>query len=156
MDTYQSPSGGVLLKRLKAMEGKGTKGLSLMLVSLSALPTASAGEDFWNDLDDALTDYKNRYDAQLFEISKPDRALLIKISELGEVAIISDLKVAILRLIQNYFSEHFGCFAHRVCDAIHLFIHGHIGRISIPNRRPTFGGPLQRGTGCEQRLRATT
>ena len=90
------------------MEGKPSQGLSLMLVSLSALPGGDEYDDFWGELDDFLFDYKARYDGELFELSLADRALLVKMSEQGEVGMISDLKVSILRLIQQHFPENFG------------------------------------------------
>ncbi|MFQ5765804.1 MAG: hypothetical protein ACE5GT_12835 [Rhodospirillales bacterium] len=108
MARHKSPPGAALLTRLQGMEGKAPRGLSLILISLSALPTASADEEFWDELEEFLVDYKNRYDAELYELSLVDRALLIKMSEHAQVGMVSDLKVSILRLIQQYFSEHFG------------------------------------------------
>lgn len=108
MARHKAPPGAALLKRLHGMEGKAPRGLSLILVSLSALPTDSADDDFWGELDDFLVDYKNRYDAELYELSLADRAILIRMSEHGEVGIISDLKVSVLRLIQQFFPENFG------------------------------------------------
>ena len=90
------------------MEGKPPTGLSLMLISLSVLPTATVDEEFWEELDEFLLDYKTRYDAELYELSLADRAILIKMTEHTEVGMISDLKVSTLRLIQQYFPENFG------------------------------------------------
>ncbi len=108
MARHKAPPGATLLKRLHGMEGKPPRGLSLMMISLSALPTDNADNDFWGELDDFLVDYKNRYDAELYELSLADRAILIKLSEQGEVGMIQDLKVSVLRLIQQYFPENFG------------------------------------------------
>ena len=108
MARHKAPPGATLLKRLHDMEGKPAKGLSLMLISLSALPTADADDDFWGELDDFLVEYKDRYGAELYELSLADRALLLKMSEQGEVGMISDLKVSVLRLIQQHLPEHFG------------------------------------------------
>ncbi len=108
MARHKAPPGATLLKRLHDMEEKPVKGLSLMLISLSALPTADADEDFWGELDDFLIEYKNRHAAELYELSLADRAMLLKMSEQGKVGIISDLKVSVLRLIQQHFPEHFG------------------------------------------------
>jgi len=90
------------------MEGKAPTGLSLMLISLSVLPTSTVDEEFWEELDEFLLDYKTRYDAELYELSLADRAILIKMTEHTEVGMISDLKVSTLRLIQQYFPENFG------------------------------------------------
>jgi hypothetical protein len=108
MARHKAPPGASLLKRLRDMEGKPSKGLSLLMISLSALPTDNDEDDFWGELDDFLVDYKNRYDAELYELSLADRAILIKMSEQGEVGMISDLKVSVLRLIQQFFPENFG------------------------------------------------
>ena len=43
-----------------------------------------------------------------YELSLADWALLAKMSEHAEVGMISDIKVSILRLIQQHFPEHFG------------------------------------------------
>ena len=108
MARHKAPPGATLLKRLQGMEGKPPRGLSLIMISLSALPTDNEDDDFWGELDDFLVDYKNRYDADLYELSLADRAVLIKMSEQGEVGMISDLKVSVLRLIQQFFPENFG------------------------------------------------
>ncbi len=108
MARHKSPPGAVLLQRLKGLENKPSKGLSLMLVSLGALPTADPEAEFWGELDDFLVEYKARYEAELYELSLADRAVLAKMSEHAEVGMISDIKVSILRLIQQFFPEHFG------------------------------------------------
>ena len=108
MVKQKAPPGATLLKRLSDMEGNPPRGLSLIMISLSALPTDDADDDFWGDLDDFLVDYKNRYDADLYELSLADRAILIRMSEQSEVRMISGLKVSVLRLIQHNFPENFG------------------------------------------------
>ncbi len=108
MARHKSPPGAILLKRLQGLESKPSKGLSLMLVSLGALPTSDQEAEFWGELDDFLIEYKARYDAELYELSLADRAILAKMSEHAEVGMISDIKVSILRLIQQCFPEHFG------------------------------------------------
>ena len=108
MVRQKAPPGASLLKRLRGMEGKPSQGLSLMLVSLSALPAGDEDDDFWGELDDFLVEFKARYDGELYELSLADRALVVKMSEQGEVGIISDLKVSVLRLIQQHFPENFG------------------------------------------------
>ena len=99
MVKQKAPPGATLLKRLNDMEGPPSRGLSLIMISLSALPTDDADDDFWGDLDDFLVDYKNRYDADLYELSLADRAILIRMAEQSEVRMISGLKVSVLRLI---------------------------------------------------------
>lgn len=108
MTKHKAPPGATLLKRLQTLDAKSAQGLSLILLSLSALPTGDTEEDFWKGIDDLLWGYKERYEGELYELSQADRALLIKFSEYSEIGMLSDLKVAILRLIQQYLPEHFG------------------------------------------------
>ncbi|MBC8337944.1 MAG: hypothetical protein H8E39_04575 [Alphaproteobacteria bacterium] len=107
MARHKAPPGAVLLKRLKGMEGKPSQGLSLMLVSLSALPSEEEDE-FWGQLDEFLVEFKARYEGELYELSLVDRAILVKMSETAEVGMISDIKVSVLRLVQQLYPEHFG------------------------------------------------
>ena len=108
MVRQKSPPGAVLLTRLRGLEGKPSQGWFLMLLSLSALPATIEDEEFWDDLDEYLVDFKTRYEGELYELSLADRAIMVKMSEQGEVGIISDLKVTVLRLIQRYFPDNFG------------------------------------------------
>ena len=57
MAKHKSPPGAVLLKRLKGLENKPSKGLSLMLISLGALPTSDPDAEFWGELDDFLVEH---------------------------------------------------------------------------------------------------
>ena len=108
MARQKAPPGATLLKRLHDLEGKPPKGLALMLISLGALPSDDEEEDFWGDLDDFLVDYKGRYEAEIYELSLANRAVLVKMSEQAEVGMISDVKVSVLRLIQQHYPENFG------------------------------------------------
>ncbi|MDA0304856.1 MAG: hypothetical protein O3B76_01000 [Proteobacteria bacterium] len=90
------------------MEGKPSQGNSLMLLSLSGLPVSDEDEEFWDGLDESLLDFRTRYDGELFELSLSDRAILVRMSEQGEVGMISDMKLSVLRLIQQHFPENFG------------------------------------------------
>ena len=55
MARHKSPPGAVLLKRPKELEGK-SSGMSLMLISLTALPTDDEDDKFWGELDDFFTE----------------------------------------------------------------------------------------------------
>jgi hypothetical protein len=107
MARQKSPPGAALLKRLQGLDGKPPPGLSLMLVSLSALPSDEE-DDFWAELENFLIDFKTRYEGELFELSLTERAILVKMSEQAEVGMISDIKVSVLRLVQQLYPEHFG------------------------------------------------
>lgn len=105
----KAPPGSELLKRLQMMEGQPTRAYTeMLLLSVGVLPLSTATDEFWQDFEKTLLDYKERYHAALYELSPADRAFLIKITEANQVRIISDLKVEILRLIQTYFPENFG------------------------------------------------
>jgi hypothetical protein len=99
MARYKAPPGAALLKRLRGLEGKPPQGMSLMLISLNALPSDES-DDFWGRLDEFLVEFKCRYEAELFELSLVDRAILVKMTEHAEVGMISDIKVSVLRMVQ--------------------------------------------------------
>ena len=107
MARHKAPPGAVLLKRLKGLEGKSSQGLSLLLISLSALPSEEEGK-FWGELDEYLIEFKARYECELYELSLGERAVLVKMTEQAEVGMISDIKVSILRLVQQLYPEYFG------------------------------------------------
>ena len=107
MARHKSPPGADLLKRLQGLEGKPSQGFSLMLISLNALPSEEE-DDFWGELDDFLVEFKARYEAELYELSLGERAVLVKMTEQAEVGMISDIKVSVLRLVQQLYPEHFG------------------------------------------------
>jgi hypothetical protein len=107
MARYKAPPGAALLTRLRGLEGKPPQGLSLLLISLNALPSDES-DDFWGRLDEFLVEFKGRYDAELFELSLVDRAILVKMTEHAEVGMISDIKVSVLRMVQQQYPEHFG------------------------------------------------
>ena len=107
MARHKAPPGAVLLKRLQGLEGKPSQGFSLLLISLSALPSEEEDE-FWGELDDFLVDFKTRYEGELYELSLGERAVLVKMTEQAEVGMISDIKVSVLRMVQQLYPEHFG------------------------------------------------
>ena len=107
MARHKAPPGAVLLKRLKGLEGKSSQGLSLLLISLSALPSEEE-DKFWGELDEYLIEFKARYECELYELSLGERAVLVKMTEQAEVGMISDIKVSILRLVQQLYPEYFG------------------------------------------------
>ncbi len=105
----KAPPGSELLKRLQLMEGQTSPAYTtLLLLSVGVLPLSEAEDVFWRDFDKAIWNYKERYNAAIYEISPADRAFLVKVTDANQVRILSDLKVEILRLIQSYFPENFG------------------------------------------------
>lgn len=81
---------------------------TLFLVSLGSLPTQLAGKDFWLDLNKVMLVLKTRYGASIYELSRNDYAALIKTTEMSRIGIVSDLKLDLLRLIQEHLPDHFG------------------------------------------------
>jgi hypothetical protein len=100
--------GAVLLNRLRNWTPSRGEYSTLMLVSLSALPTSEEDEVAWKELDRILITFKARHGAAFYNLSRADRALLVKLTEYNQVGIISDLKLELLRLIQEYFPDYFG------------------------------------------------
>ncbi|OHC73252.1 MAG: hypothetical protein A3G18_07095 [Rhodospirillales bacterium RIFCSPLOWO2_12_FULL_58_28] len=81
---------------------------TLFIVSLGSLPTQLAGDDFWLDLNKVLLVLKTRYGASIYELSCNERAVFIKTTEMSRIGIVSDLKLDLLRLIQEHLPDHFG------------------------------------------------
>jgi hypothetical protein len=97
-----------LLAQLRAWLGRQPEYPTLVLISLSSLPIAGANSELFSGLTQALAIVRQRYSARTYDLSPPDRAILVKMSDYNEVRIISDLKLELLRLIQQHFPDHFG------------------------------------------------
>ena len=97
-----------LLMRLEGLASPPTGVNSLMIVSLGMLPLNNAPDDFWKDYTRSLADFRARHSVELYELLSSERGLLAKLDEYNQVRLLSDLKVTLLRLIQEYFPENFG------------------------------------------------
>ncbi len=103
----QSPSR--LLELLQSWTGKPRPDRThLLLVSISVLPTTETTPEFWVDFNKALIHSRDRDNGALFDLSDTERALLFNLKENREVALTTDLRVNLLRLIQRHFPDHFG------------------------------------------------
>jgi|GEM_PF-276674 len=105
---YQAPASELYRRLSKSGFAASDKANTLLLVSLSVLPIMEADEDLWPEFDAALGLFKNRYQGTVYKMSDPDRAILVEANDYNRSQMITDLKVALLRLIQNYFPNHFG------------------------------------------------
>ncbi len=103
-----SPKVGDLLALLKDWDAKPREHNSLVLVSMGVLATETAEAKFWQDFTRMMQEFRRRYNGQLFELSLEDRAVLVKITEFNQVSMLSDAKLELLRLIQEYFPDQFG------------------------------------------------
>lgn len=81
---------------------------TLLLISLGVLATEDAAPSFWKDFNDMVNAFRRRHVAATFTLSQTDRACLVKIGEYNQVTLITDAKVELLRLIQEYFPDQFG------------------------------------------------
>jgi len=81
---------------------------SLILVSLSGLPLQNATDEFWQEFDRAMSQYRERHEGKYYTLTQDERGFLVKMNEFNEVRLMPDLKVELLRLIQRYFPENFG------------------------------------------------
>ncbi len=97
-----------LLKTLRGWNNQAQEYNTLLLISLGVLATEDAGPAFWSDFNDMITAFRRRHNAALYTLSQTDRACLVKIGEYNQVTLITDAKVEILRLIQEYFPDQFG------------------------------------------------
>ena len=97
-----------LLMRLEALPSPPISVNTLLIVSLGMLPLNNAPEDFWKDYRRALIEFRSRQGCDIFELLSSERGILVKLDEYNQVRLTSDLKVTLLRLIQEYFPENFG------------------------------------------------
>ncbi|MEK9752886.1 MAG: hypothetical protein VW338_06705 [Rhodospirillaceae bacterium] len=97
-----------LLMRLEGLPTPPVGVNTLMIVSLGMLPLNTAPEDFWKDYRRSLVEFRQRHACELFELLSSERGILVKLDEYNQVRLNSDLKVTLLRLIQEYFPENCG------------------------------------------------
>ena len=103
-----SPKVGDLLALLKEWDSKPQEHNSLLLISMGVLATEGAEAVFWQDFTRMMQEFRRRHNGQLFELSLEDRAILVKVTEFNQVSMLSDAKLELLRLIQQYFPDQFG------------------------------------------------
>lgn len=101
-------SAAELVKRLRSWAERPTEINTLLLVSLAALPIDNARKEIWDEFYRVLISFRQRYSGTLFLLSQAERAILIKITELNKIGMFSDLKIELLRLVQQFFPEQFG------------------------------------------------
>ncbi len=105
----RSPPASNLVKLLKSWGGGQPQEYNtLLLMSLGVLGTQEADSSFWQDVYRVLANFRTRHNAKVYELSKIDYALLVKMTEFNQVSLLTDAKVELLRLIQQYFPEQFG------------------------------------------------
>ncbi|MEO5336110.1 MAG: hypothetical protein H7841_04330 [Magnetospirillum sp. WYHS-4] len=97
-----------LLAELRGWHAKPGGYSTLLLVSFGMLPVEGAPQDLWLDLKKSLLAIRNRHRAGLYHLGLGENAILLRLTEFNQVGVLSDLKIEILRLIQQYFAEHFG------------------------------------------------
>ena len=95
--------GATLLERLKGWKGHHSEFNSLLFISFAILPVGEASAELWRDLQAVLIRFRSKYEGVLYRLSLPDRAVLVNINEYNQVGMITDLKVELLRMIQQYF-----------------------------------------------------
>lgn len=104
----RAPPAPELLKLLKGWGNEPREHNTLLLLSLSSLATEDVDDSFWTDISRFQVNFKNRQNAKPFQLSQVDRAFLVKMTEYNQVSLMTDAKVELLRLIQQYFPEQFG------------------------------------------------
>jgi len=106
--TERALSASDLLKVLRSWGSQAQEYNTLLLISLGVLATEDAGPAFWKDFEEMISAFRRRHNAAQYSLSKTDRACLVKLGEYNQVTLITDAKVEILRLIQEYFPDQFG------------------------------------------------
>ncbi len=105
---YDLPKAPALLDRLQKMPDTPSEFNSLLLVSLSMLPISTATEKFWLDFNRSIVEFTERYAGKVYDLAATERGVLIKMTDYNQFGINSDVKVALLRLIQEHFPDNFG------------------------------------------------
>lgn len=97
-----------LLALLKGDGGPPLEQNTLLLISLGGVATDDAEKSFWDDLSEMIQGFKYRQNARIFSLSQTDYAALVRMTEFNQVSLLTDAKVELLRLIQQYFPDQFG------------------------------------------------
>lgn len=96
---------------LALLKGEGAPPLeqnTLLLISLGGVATDDADKGFWDDLSEMIQGFKYRQSARIFTLSQTDFAALVRMTEFNQVSMLTDAKVELLRLIQQYLPDQFG------------------------------------------------
>jgi len=96
---------------LALLKGEGAPPLeqnTLLLISLGGVATDDADKGFWDDLSEMIQGFKYRQSARIFTLSQTDYAALVRMTEFNQVSMLTDAKVELLRLIQQYLPDQFG------------------------------------------------
>lgn len=104
----RTPNAKDLLALLGSDDSAAPDQNTLLLVSLGMIATDEAEPPFWDDLSQTLHSFKKRQSASLYKLSSTDYAALVKMTEYNQVSLLTDAKVELLRLVQQYFPEQFG------------------------------------------------
>lgn len=81
---------------------------TLLLISFGVLPLEDAPAALWLDLKKSLLAIKTRLNAGLHDLSLGEKAMLLRVTENSLVGVLADIKIEVLRLVQQYFAEQFG------------------------------------------------
>ena len=107
MSYYKGP-GEKLLRQLNEMaDAKHRPFNTLMLISVSVLPSEKENLDLWREYGDLLESFRQRHDGKVYRLSDTDSAFLIDAAAYGEVGMRADLQVGILRLVKKHIPERF-------------------------------------------------
>jgi hypothetical protein len=109
----ESKSGGgehlKLLTRLKNWKGGAEEPNHLILVSFSTLGmTEEEDQQLRKKTDESFERSRERRGAEVYRLTNTDTALLMKLNEYNQMEWTSELKVDLIRVIQQNFPEYFG------------------------------------------------
>ena len=99
---------GALLDELKSWKDRPGGFTTLLLISFGMLPTQDAPPQLWLDYKKSLLALRNRNQAALYHLALGETALLLRLTEYTQVGTLADLKIEVLRIIQQYFASSFG------------------------------------------------
>lgn len=105
--SLNAPPVGELLKIIAADKFTASDKNTLILISLDSMPEAP-DDTYWRDLGEMFQTFKSSYGASVFQISRIEYGMLLKLTEVNQININTSLKYDLLRLIQRHFPEFFG------------------------------------------------
>ena len=127
---------------------------TLLLISLAGVATDEAEISFWEDLSEMIKSFRNRHNAKIYSLSRTDFAALVRLTEFNQVSLLTDAKVELLRLVQEYFPDQFGMVDQsRLLRPIDLrfkmqnairFLERYLEQETVGKSRPSVRRPLRR------------
>ncbi len=96
-----------MLKIISAERFNAADRNTLILISLDSMPEAT-DDTYWRDLGEMFQSFKSNFNASIYQISRVEYGILLKLTEVTQINVNTSLKYDLLRLIQRHFPDFFG------------------------------------------------